>query len=129
MWTGFFGHYNKIRTFGFTASMDEYEKRKLGIFNQLNFFQLLTGIVLPITVIFNAEKFSFYSRLIALLPSFISILVLHLNSRFRYEAAMLAYFILYPFLTSLAYLHGMNLGVELFFMLYGILSVFFFATD
>lgn len=125
LWTGFLGHYNKIRTFGFTASMDEYEKRKLGIFNQLNFFQLLTGIVLPITVIFNAEKFSFYSRLIALLPSFISILVLHLNSRFRYEAAMLAYFILYPFLTSLAYLNGMNLGVELFFMLYGILSVFF----
>jgi two-component system, sensor histidine kinase and response regulator len=125
LWTGFIHYYNKVRTFGFTASMDEYEKRKLGIFNQLNLFQLLIGIVLPITVIFNPDKFSVYTRFIVLLPSFISILVLHLNSRFKYDAAMLSYFILYPFLTSLAYLHGMNLGVELFFMLYGILSVFF----
>src|SRR5688572_22833116 len=64
---GFIRYYNKIRTFGFTASMDEYEKRKLGIFNQLNLFQLLIGIVLPITVIFNADKFSVYTRFIALL--------------------------------------------------------------
>jgi len=125
LWKALIRYYNKVRTFGFTPAMDEYEKRKLVIFNQLNLFQLLTGIVLPITVIFNAEKFSVVTRLIALLPSFISILVLHLNSRYRYDAAMLAYFILYPFLTSLAYLHGMNLGVELFFMLYGIMSVFF----
>jgi signal transduction histidine kinase len=38
---------------------------------------------------------------------------------------MLAYFILYPVATSIVYLNGMNLGVELFFILYGILSVFF----
>lgn len=116
---------DKFRTAGFTLGMDEYEKRKLGIFNQLNLFQLLTGIILPISVLFNAEKFSILSRLLVLLPCFISILVLYLNYCRKFDAAMLCYFILYPFLTSLAYINGMNLGVELFFMLYGILSVFF----
>jgi two-component system, sensor histidine kinase and response regulator len=31
----------------------------------------------------------------------------------------------YPFLSSVVYMSGLNLGVELFFILYGILSVFF----
>ncbi|HYJ37304.1 MAG TPA: HAMP domain-containing sensor histidine kinase, partial [Chitinophagaceae bacterium] len=35
------------------------------------------------------------------------------------------YFIFYPVVTSLVYLGGLNLGIELFFILYGILSVFF----
>ncbi len=39
----------KIKVLGFAAEMGEYEKRKLGIFNQLNFFQLLTGILIPLT--------------------------------------------------------------------------------
>jgi hypothetical protein len=38
---------------------------------------------------------------------------------------MIAYFILYPVVTSIVYMRGMNLGVDLFFILYGILSVFF----
>ena len=36
-----------IRAIGANATLDEYEKRKLGIFNQLNFFQLITGILVP----------------------------------------------------------------------------------
>src|SRR5688572_11225646 len=55
---------DKLLASGFTAGMDEYEKRKLGIFNQLNLFQLVTGIIVPITVIFNSERFSLVSRLL-----------------------------------------------------------------
>ena len=40
--------FERIKSLGFTATMDDYEKRKLGIFNQLNFFQLLTGVVIPL---------------------------------------------------------------------------------
>jgi two-component system sensor histidine kinase/response regulator len=50
---------------------------------------------------------------------------LYLNFYFRYEAGMITYFILYPLVTSIVYMSGMNLGVELFFILNGILAVFF----
>ena len=38
---------------------------------------------------------------------------------------MITYFILYPLVTSVVYMSGMNLGVELYFILNGILAVFF----
>jgi len=58
-------------------------------------------------------------------PAFISILVLWLNSRHYHQVALISYFVLYPVATSIVYLSGINLGVELSFVLYGILSVFF----
>jgi len=114
-----------IKSIGFTANMEDYEKRKLGIFNLLNFFQLVIGILVPVCGLFTGEKIPLMAWLIAGLPAFISILVLWLNATYRYEAGMIAYFILYPVITSFVYMSGMNLGVELFFILYGILSVFF----
>ena len=38
----------EIKSIGFTKSMDDYERRKLSIFNQLNFFQLVTGTILSV---------------------------------------------------------------------------------
>ena len=116
---------HKIKSLGFTKSMDDYEKRKLGIFNLLNFLQLLTGITVSITGLFDNEKLPGMAWFIASMPSMISILVLTLNSYRKYEAALISYFILYPVITSIVYMSGLDLGVELFFILYGILSVFF----
>ncbi|MDP9230611.1 MAG: HAMP domain-containing histidine kinase [Bacteroidota bacterium] len=116
---------NTIKSIGFTQGMEEYEKRKLGIFNQLNFLQLITGIIVPLVSLFNDEKLSSLACFLATLPAFISLLVLSLNYYRKFDAAMISYFILYPVITSIIYLGGMNLGVELFFILYGILSVFF----
>jgi signal transduction histidine kinase len=62
---------------------------------------------------------------VACMPAFVSVLVLLLNARHRYYLAQVAYFVLYPFATSIVYFWGFNLGVELSFILYGILSVFF----
>jgi two-component system sensor histidine kinase/response regulator len=115
----------KIKATGLMPSMGEYEKRKLGIFNQLNFFQLVTGIIVPIASLMNNHKLPALAWMVASMPAFISILVLWLNSRFHHNIALIAYFVLYPFATSIVYLSGMNLGVELSFVLYGILSVFF----
>jgi two-component system, sensor histidine kinase and response regulator len=114
-----------IKSIGLTKTMDDYDRRKLSIFNQLNFFQLVTGIVVPVTCLFGNDTLPFSSFLIASLPVWVSLLVLGLNFYYKYQAGMLAYFILYPLATSIVYLNGMNLGVELFFILYGILSVFF----
>ncbi|HYV54272.1 MAG TPA: hypothetical protein VE933_06800, partial [Chitinophagaceae bacterium] len=38
----------RVWNIGYSTTLDDYEKRKLGIFNQLNFFQIITGILVPI---------------------------------------------------------------------------------
>lgn len=119
-------HYlERIKGIGFTIAIDDYEKRKLGIFNQLNFFQLLTGIVIPVAGLMRNRQFPAIAWVVACMPALVSVLVLILNARHRYYLAQIAYFVLYPFATSIVYFWGFNLGVELSFILYGILSVFF----
>ena len=115
----------KIKRIGFTTVLEDYDNRKLAIFNQLNFFQLLTGIIVPIGSIFHHQKLPALAWLVTSLPAFVSILVLWLNSRRHYHIAQISYFVFYPFATCIVYLSGINLGVELSFILYGILSVFF----
>jgi len=115
----------RVRSIGFDPALDELEKTKLGIFNQLNFFGLVGGVVAPIAGIFDHTKLPMLAWVVACSPAFISILVFWLNSRKKYEIAMISYFILFPVFTSLVYVGGINLGIQLFFILYGILSVFF----
>jgi Signal transduction histidine kinase len=105
--------------------MDELEKGKLSVFNQLNFFQFITGIVVPLLCFFGNNKFPVAAFFVASLPAWVSLIVLYLNFYYRYEAGMITYFILYPLVTSIVYMSGMNLGVELYFILNGILAVFF----
>ena len=115
----------KIKTIGFLKTMDDYEKRKLGIFNLLNFLQLLSGIFIPLIGSWHNENLPLNIWIKACLPATTSALILYLNHTRKYEAALLSYFILYPFLTCVVYLNGINPGVELSFIFYGILSVFF----
>ena len=114
-----------VRRIGFADKMDDYEKRKLGIFNQLNFFQLLCGIIIPIMGILHKDNLPANAWMFACLPACTSLIVLGFNYFRKYDAALISYFILYPFFTCVVYLHGMNPGVGLHFILYGILSVFF----
>ncbi|HMH34492.1 MAG TPA: HAMP domain-containing sensor histidine kinase [Puia sp.] len=115
----------EIKTLGFTKTMDEYERGKLSIFNRLNFFQLITGIVVPVVCILTNNHFSATSFVIATLPAYVSFLVLCLNFYYKHEAGIIVYFILYPVVTCIVYLNGMDLGADLFFILFGILSLFF----
>lgn len=116
---------NRVKAIGFTAGMSNYDKSKLGIFNLLNFFQFITGTIIPVIGFFYADKIPLSGWLMACLPALVSLGVLLLNSRRNYEAAVLAYFIFYPACICLSYVNGISLGVELSFLLYGILSVFF----
>jgi two-component system sensor histidine kinase/response regulator len=115
----------QIRSIGYTPSLEDYEKRKLGIFNQLNFFQLVTGIIVPVIALASNSKFPAGEWYITTMPALISILVLVLNANYKYQAALLCYFIFYPVFTCAIYINGLNLGIELSFILYGILAVFF----
>ena len=105
--------------------MDDDERRKLKVFNLLNFSQFIFGIIIPITAIITRPRITTLGWIAACMPALVSLLVLYLNRRKLHELSTLAYFILYPVITSIVYLSGMNLGIELFFILYGILAVFF----
>jgi signal transduction histidine kinase len=115
----------EIKSLGFTKTMDELEKGKLSIFNQLNFFQFLTGIIVPLIGFLGNSRFPVGSFFMASLPAWVNLLVLVLNFYARYEAGLITYFIFYPLVTSVVYMSGLNLGVELYFILNGILAVFF----
>ena len=117
--------FEKIKAIGSTDQLEYYERRKLRVFNLLNFFQLIFGIAIPISAAMSSHKISTLGWVAACMPALVSVLVLFLNSRRSYEVSTLCYFILYPVITSIVYLSGMNLGIELFFILYGILAVFF----
>ncbi|HWI91863.1 MAG TPA: ATP-binding protein [Flavisolibacter sp.] len=116
---------NIVRSIGIAEKMSYYEKRKLGIFNQLNFFQLLAGLLIPILGLVHKDDVPFSAWLLACLPSTISICSLLFNYQRKHQAALLCYFILYPFFTGFVYLQGLNAGIELNFILYGVLAVFF----
>lgn len=120
--TSFLG---KVQSLGDTSQLEEYESRKLHVFNLLNFFQLIFGIAIPISATFTSHKISTLGWVAACMPALVSVLVLFLNSKRNYQVSTLCYFVLYPVITSIVYLSGMNLGIELFFILYGILAVFF----
>jgi two-component system, sensor histidine kinase and response regulator len=115
----------EIKSLGFTRTMDGLERGKLSVFNQLNLFQFLTGIVVPLICVLVNKKFPVTAFFIASLPAWVNLVVLFLNFYFRYEAGMITYFILYPLVSSMIYMYGMNLGVELYFFLNGIMAVFF----
>ncbi len=115
----------RIRLFGFSPGMEEYEKRKLSIFNHLNFLQLLVGILMPVSGALNTNKMPPGAWLVLGLPALISLFVLYLNYRKKNELACILYFILYPFVTCFIYMYGMNPGTTLFFILYAVLCIFF----
>ncbi|HWB92106.1 MAG TPA: HAMP domain-containing sensor histidine kinase [Puia sp.] len=117
--------FERIKTLGLTTDMDDYEKRKLKIFNQLNFFQLVTGFFIPIAGAVSNRHFPLVAWFVACTPALVNAIVLALNARRQYDLAKIAYFILYPFTTSVVYIWGINMGVELSFVLNGILAVFF----
>ena len=115
----------RIKTLGYKESMEEYELRKLGIFNQLNFFQLVSGIFIFFTCIFYNEKFSGWISILSCLPLLVSVLALYLNSQYKHKSALITYFILHPLAASFIFMNGIHLGIDLYFILYGILAVFF----
>jgi two-component system sensor histidine kinase/response regulator len=116
---------NYIKTLGIHEQMDEYEQRKLRIFNQLNFLQLIAGILFPFILLFSNAKLPKDIYLVACLPAMVSMAILWLIRNHKHEIATGAYFILYPFCTCIVYMYGLNPGIGLFYILYGILSVFF----
>jgi two-component system, sensor histidine kinase and response regulator len=117
-----------IHSIGVNPQMSEYEKRKMSIFNMLNLLGLVTGVLVPLLGLLGNVHLPPLAWFAAVSPVCISLTVLWLNSERYYELSRVCYFSLYPLATSLAYLGKVDVGIELFFILYGVLSVLFLQT-
>lgn len=116
--------YTSVRGIGDMPGLDEYERRKLAIFNILNTMGICNGIIIPVAGLFNNDQMPLLAWVVAISPAIISSLVLLGIHHRRYEQSKLIYFIFYPLLTALAYATRIDLGIELFFFVYGVLAVF-----
>ncbi len=116
-------HY--IKTLGRNEAMEDYEQRKLSIFSQLNFLQLIAGILFPLFGLLSSTHLPTLLYIIACVPALVSLVVLWLIKKQKHDTAIASYFILYPFFTCIVYMYGLNPGIGLFYILYGILAVFF----
>src|SRR6201996_845086 len=124
---GFFRFRGYIWNIGYRPSLGSYEKRKLGIFNAMNFLGLLAGILIPVAglLIKGYYHFALLIWIAGCSPAIISTVVLVANYFEKYELARVIYFLLYPLMTTLSYALKVDAGIEFFFVLYGVLSVFF----
>lgn len=113
-----------VKSLGNSDSLDEYEKVKLAIFNQVNFFQLIIGSYIFFTCLLH-HQFPLWVAMMAGFPVIICFLVFYFNKQHQYQSALIAYFILHPLVTALLFMNGVHLGLNLYFILYGILAVFF----
>jgi two-component system sensor histidine kinase/response regulator len=117
--------WKQLRSLGVTAGMDDYERRKLIIFNQLNCISMLAGLMLIFAGLFSNQHLPPLTWYVALAPLLICTLVLWLNQEGYYRHARLVYFGLYPLVTCVVYLGKVDVGVGLFFLLYVVTAVFF----
>jgi signal transduction histidine kinase len=66
-----------------------------------------------------------WACILAGLPSVVCLLALYFNREYKYQSALIAYFILQPLVAGFIFMNGVHLGLNLYFILYGILAVFF----
>jgi len=116
-----------VRRIGYEPRLSGHEKRKLGIFNLLNaIFGITLGIFIPVTTALGGTALAAPEWcLLSGGPLLVTAVTLFLNLNRRYEAARTTFFLLHPLLLALIYILKIDLGTDLFFICYGVLSVFF----
>jgi two-component system sensor histidine kinase/response regulator len=120
LWRGY------IWNIGYRPALGSYEKRKLGIFNYMNFLGVLAGILIPVVgLVTRHHPLPSLAWLVAGLPAVISLAALILTNAQKHEQARLLFFLAFPIATSLFYALRIDIGIEFFFVLYAVLSVFF----
>jgi signal transduction histidine kinase len=120
----------KIRHLGHTSSLVDHEKRKLGIFNQMNLsFGLILGVLIPMMAWLRGSRFPLYGWCcMSLGPLVISAIIAACVGKGYLEQARVGFFFLHPLL--LAGIHALKLdtGNDLFYVCFGVLSVFFLES-
>jgi len=104
--------------------LPEQTRRKLRIFFVLNLCGFTAGIFIPVAGLINNDGLSWLSWVVAVSPALISGLTLWLLRKGKAKSSFVVYFLFYPALSILIYLERADLGIELLFILYGVMSVF-----
>src|SRR6185503_3523338 len=105
-----------VKSLGYSDTLDDYEKVKLAVFNQINFFQLLAGVFALGICIFH-RQFPLWACVMASLPAIVCLGVLYFNKKHQYQSALITYFILHPLVTGFIFMNGVHLGLNLYFIL------------
>ncbi len=118
---------NKIKTIGYSEQLSDYEKRRLVIFNNLNFTGFCLAIVRYLyTSIYSPFYFTYQATVsnLALIILFVAIAVLIYLK--QYKTATITSFALAPLLVTAAGIFTNDSGTDLYLILYMMLSFFFF---
>jgi two-component system sensor histidine kinase/response regulator len=125
---GFFRFHFEVKNFGYSTALSGHEKRKLGIFNLMNFFGLIVGILIPVMGWKKGYFMSAFGWGICSIPTFISVVALLFNYFHKYELARMSFFTLYPLLLTCLYALKIDIGADFFFIAFGVVSVFFLQS-
>lgn len=118
----------KMREFGYSSSQGGHEKRKLGIFNLMNFIGLFVGMLIPFLCWSKGYLLSTFSWWVSFVPALISLIALTFNYFHRYELARMSFFTLHPLLLTWIYALKIDVGSDLLFIAFGVVSVFFLES-
>lgn len=116
--------FQRIKRIGVTTNLTDLESRRITTFNLLNFFGILTGVSILITGMFYNGYLPPIAWVLAFAPILVSLISLICNFFHCYQIALIWYFIMCPLITTFLYIGGLDLGIELFFVLYAIQAVF-----
>ena len=125
---GLFRFHFKVRNFGYSPALSGHEKRKLGIFNLMNFSGLIVGILIPVMGWRKGYFMPAFGWGICSIPTFISVVALLFNYFHKYELARMSFFTLYPLLLTCLYALKIDIGADFFFIAFGVVSVFFLQS-
>jgi two-component system, sensor histidine kinase and response regulator len=122
----FFNAEKKIRFLGCSPGLNGHEKKKLGIFNLLNFsYGIMLGIVIPFMTWLRGIQLPILAWCgVCLGPILATATVSILTGKYKYEQARVCFFILHPLVLTGIYAMKVDIGTDLFFVCCGILSVF-----
>ena len=113
-----------IKNIGLNNKLTEQDSRRLTIFNLFNFFGILTSIIIIISGLFFKGYLPVIAWVLAFAPIFVSLVALICNYYKVYQFSLIWYFIMCPIITTLVYAGGIDLGIELFFVLYAVQAIF-----
>jgi two-component system sensor histidine kinase/response regulator len=117
---------NKIRSIGYSEHLSDYEKKRLIIFNNLNFTAFCLAIVRYLYTVINSPSYFTYqatSSNLALIILFVAIAIL-IHFR-QYRTATITSFALGPALLTISGVLSNDSGTDMYLVLYMMLAFFF----
>ena len=117
---------NKIKYIGYTQRLSDYEKKRIVVFNKLNFTGFCLAIVrLIYTAVFAPQFYTFWDIGVNLALAFAFVLTAILIHRHLYRVATIASFAMVPALLGISNLVTADSGTEMYLIVFMMLSFFF----